>query len=296
MDGLKQWRKNLRDLERRGIGDDLLEELQELGPKAAAEIQLMTEMSDDQLDEYVSLFKAKNRIARQEAVAEMEPMRGEISKQIAQMQRETSAELAKYQQEYVSSMTELGVALNQPLETMKLTAAQNAVALVSAMAGSIKDASGSTENLEQFKAIARNVLGSADTLPSSMSDVGKQSITSMIEGIRSMSGQLQAAVQAVVANAMQAAAGAMMGNGGINAALAGVGAVTGTSSLPASTYGNEGYGPGYAVDYRRMGQEMANAMDGVSVNMDGKNVGSIVSEPVNDNLGNRGRMEGRDME
>ena len=118
----------------------------------------------------------------------------------------------------------------------------------------------------------------------------------MIEGIRSMSGQLQAAVQAVVANAMQAAAGAMMENGGINAALAGVEAVTGTSSLPASTYGNEGYGPGYAVDYRRMGQEMANAMDGVSVNMDGKNVGNIVSEPVNDNLGNRGRMEGRDME
>ena len=296
VDGLKQWRKNLRDLERRGIGDDLLEELQELGPKAAAEIQLMTEMSDDQLDEYVGLFRAKNRIARQEAVAEMEPMREEISKQIAQMQRETSAELAKYQQEYVSSMTELGVAINQPLETMKLTAAQNAVALVSAMAGSIKDASGSTENLEQFKAIARNVLGSVDTLPSSMSDVGKQSITSMIEGIRSMSGQLQAAVQAVVANAMQAATGAIMGNGGINAALAGVGAVTGTSSLPASTYGNEGYGPGYAMDYRRMGQEMANAMDGVSVNMDGKNVGSIVSEPVNDNLGSRGRMEGRDME
>lgn len=65
------------DLERRGIGDDLLSELQELGPKAAAEIQLMTEMSDDQLDEYVSLFKAKNRIATPEAVAEMEPMRGE---------------------------------------------------------------------------------------------------------------------------------------------------------------------------------------------------------------------------
>lgn len=296
VDGLKQWRKNLRDLERRGIGDDLLEELQGLGPKAAAEIQLMTEMSDDQLDEYVSLFRAKNRIARQEAVAEMEPMREEISQQIAQMQRETSAELAKYQQEYVSSMTELGVALNQPLETMKLTAAQNAVALVSAMAGSIRDASGSTENLEQFKAIAKNVLGSVDTLPSSMADIGKQSITSMIEGIKSMSGQLQETVQAVVANAMQAAAGVMMGKGGINAALAGVRAVTGTSSLPASTYGNEGYGPGYAMDYRRMGQEMANAMDGVSVNMDGKNVGSVVSEPVNDNLGNRGRMEGRDME
>ena len=66
----------------------------------------MTEMSDDQLDEYVSLFRAKNRIARQEAVAEMEPMREEISQQIAKMQRETSEELASYQKEYMDAMTE----------------------------------------------------------------------------------------------------------------------------------------------------------------------------------------------
>lgn len=294
VDGLREWRSNLKDLEHRGIGDELLEELQNLGPQAAAQIQLMTEMSDDQLDEYVSLFRQKNRIARKQAVDELKPMREEISDQIMQMQQETSAELAKYQREYTAAMTELGVSLNQPLENMKLAAAQNAVALVSAMAGAVKEASGTTENMAQFEAIAQNVLGAVGDLPASMSDVGKQAITDMIEGIKSMSDQLYNTVQTVVSNALQGAAQALMG-GGVGAALADIGFVTGSISTPASAYGNEGYGPGYAMDYRRMGQEMAAAMDGVTVNMDGTAVGSVVSGPVNNNLGSYNVTEGRSM-
>ena len=44
-----------------------------------------------------------------------------------------------------------------------------------------------------------------------------------------------------------------------------------------------------------MGEEMAAALDGMDVSMDGQKVGSIVSEPVNDNLGDRSRMEERDI-
>lgn len=294
VDGLREWRSNLKDLEHRGIGGELLEELQNLGPQAAAQIQLMTEMSDDQLDEYVSLFRQKNRIARKQAVDELKPMREEISDQIMQMQQETSAELAKYQKEYTAAMTELGVSLNQPLENMKLAAAQNAVALVSAMAGAVKEASGTAENMAQFEAIAQNVLGAVGDLPASMSDVGKQAITDMIEGIKSMSGQLYNTVQTVVSSALQGAAQALLG-GGIEAAMADVRNVTGSISTPASAYGNEGYGPGYAMDYRRMGQEMAAAMDGVAVNMDGTAVGSVVSGPVNNNLGSYNVTGGRSM-
>lgn len=295
VDGLRQWRDNLKELEHRGIGDDLLEELRNLGPQAAAEIQLMTEMSDDQLDEYVSLFRAKNRIARQEAVAEMEPMREEISQQIAQMQRETSEELASYQKEYMDAMTELGVSLNQPMEAMKLVAAQNAVALVSEMAGAVKDASSSTENVDKFKAIAQNILGATETLPNSMEDMGKQAITGMIDGIKAMSGQLYSTMQSVVSSAVQAAVQAMVSSGGVESAIAEADYMTGAMSVPTRTYGNEGYGPGYLMDYRRMGQEMATAIDGMSVRMDGKAVGNVVSEPVNDNLGGIGRAERRDM-
>ena len=72
-------------------------------------------------------------------------------------------------------------------------------------------------------------------------------------------------------------------------------AVSGEMPIPARTYGNDGYGPGYQLDYARMGQEMAAALNGVDVSMDGQKVGNIVSEPVNDNLGSQGRMEERDI-
>lgn len=293
VDGLRQWRSNLDELSDRGIGKELLEELQNLGPKAAAEIQLLTEMSDDELDEYVGLFKAKNRLARKQAVEELEPMRKDIAAQITKMQQETSTELAKYQQEYTNSMLELGVSLNQPLEIMKLTAVQNAVELVSAMAGSVKEASGTTENVDKFKAIADNVLGAVQTLPTDMKELGKNTISEMIEGINSMAGNLYAVMSEVVGNAMRSAIDAVTAGNAVDAALAGTGYVTGTAAIPASSYGNEGYGPGYPIDYKRMGREMGQAMEKTGVYMDEKKVGNIVSEPVNESLGNASKTEGR---
>lgn len=286
VDGIREWKNNLSELDSRGIGDDMLAELQALGPKAAGEIKLMTEMSDEQLDEYVSLFKAKNRLARKQAVEEMKPLREEMSEQIAQMKQETAFELSQYQKQYTDSMNQLGVSLNQPLETMKLTAAQNALELVAAMADSVKTASGSNENVEKFKEIAQNILGAVKTLPASMAEQGQNVIASMIEGIQSMSGKLYEAVSLVVGNAVNNAIDSVLSGQAIDELVSGVGRVTGSGSgLTASVYGNEGYGPGREIDYKRMGQEMGNAMEKTGVYMDGKSVGGIVSGPVNDNLG-----------
>ena len=70
---------------------------------------------------------------------------------------------------------------------------------------------------------------------------------------------------------------------------------TGNGYMPAYAYGNDGRSPENGIDYDRIGEKMAEALDGVDVSMDGQKVGSIVSEPVNNNLGSRSRMEERDM-
>ncbi len=71
--------------------------------------------------------------------------------------------------------------------------------------------------------------------------------------------------------------------------------LNGTTSLPAEVAGNEGQKPNDPIDYRRIGQEMRDALDGTQVSMDGQKVGSIVTEPVNNGLGDQGRMEERDI-
>ena len=92
---------------------------------------------------------------------------------------------------------------------------------------------------------------------------------------------------------MRSAIDAVTSGNAVDAALAGTGYVTGTASIPASSYGNEGYGPGYAIDYKRMGREMGQAMENTGVYMANKKVGNLVSEPVNESLGNVSKTEER---
>lgn len=204
VDGLEEWRSNLDSLSRRGISDELLKELQELGPQSAAQVRLLTQMTDDQLDQYVSLFRQKNRTARKQAVEELAPMKKEIRDQIADLRFQTERELAQYQREYMQSMTELGVALNQPAENMKLAMAQNAVEMVSTLAASIQTEAGSTENTTRFKAIAENILNSTGTLPGDMQGVGQNAIAGIIVGLQSKEAELYEAAKSIAQRVTQA--------------------------------------------------------------------------------------------
>ena len=204
VDGLDEWRSNLDNLAGRGISKDLLAELQDLGPQSAAQIRLLTQMTDDQLDQYVSLFRQKNKIARKQAVEELAPMRRDIADQISDLKFQTERELADYQKQYIESMAELGVALNQPAENMKLMMAQNAVEMVSGLATSIQAEAGSTENTERFKAIANNILNSTGTLQADMQSVGQNAIAGIIVGLQSKEAELYAAAEGIAQRVTQA--------------------------------------------------------------------------------------------
>lgn len=204
VDGLEEWRSNLDSLSRRGISDELLEELQDLGPQSAAQVRLLTQMTDDQLDQYVSLFRQKNRTARKQAVEELAPMKKEVRDQIADLRFQTERELAEYQREYMQSMTELGVALNQPAENMKLAMAQNAVEMVSTLASSIQTEAGNSDNTARFRAIAENILNSTGTLPGDMQGVGQNTIAGIITGLQSKEAELYEAAQGIAQRVTQA--------------------------------------------------------------------------------------------
>ena len=112
--------------------------------------------------------------------------------------------MADYRDEYVKTMAELGVALNQPAESLKLTMAQNAVEMVSTLATSIQTEAGSAENTARFKAIAQNILNSTGTLPADMQGVGQNTIAGIIAGLQSKEAELYAAVQAIAQRVTQA--------------------------------------------------------------------------------------------
>ena len=85
VDALEDWRNNLSELAARGIDEGLLAELEAMGPEAAAQIKALLELSDDDLSEYVDLWREKHALAREQAVEELEWLREETQLQIDEL-------------------------------------------------------------------------------------------------------------------------------------------------------------------------------------------------------------------
>ncbi|MGN4828006.1 phage tail protein [Bacillus cereus group sp. MYBK12-2] len=83
---LRDWSNNLKELARRGVDEGLMAELEKMGPKAAGEIAVLNKMTDEQLTQYVSLWREKNKIARTEAIRELEGLRQETATKIQEIQ------------------------------------------------------------------------------------------------------------------------------------------------------------------------------------------------------------------
>lgn len=106
-DVLIDWMGNLGKLAERGLDAGLLAELQEMGPKSAAEIAALTTLSDDQLAQYTDLWKNKSNLARTQAISELEDMRIDTANQIVLLQEETAKKLESYKTEWTNSMTKV---------------------------------------------------------------------------------------------------------------------------------------------------------------------------------------------
>lgn len=104
---LVDWMGNLGALAERGLDEGLLAELQQMGPKSAAEIAALTTLSDEQLQQYTALWKNKSSLARQQAIGELEGMRLDTANQIYLLQEETAAKLESYKTEWTNSMTKV---------------------------------------------------------------------------------------------------------------------------------------------------------------------------------------------
>jgi TP901 family phage tail tape measure protein len=104
---LEEWSANLQSLAQRGIDEGLLAELQQMGPKASVEIAALNTLTDEQLAEYVALWKEKNQLARQEAEKELSGMREDVNKKIEQLHSDAANKLEELKLEWISKVQEV---------------------------------------------------------------------------------------------------------------------------------------------------------------------------------------------
>lgn len=87
---MQEFYDGLRELSARGVGDALVEEIRDMGPSAAAQLDALLELSDLKLSEYADLYKRKQQLANQEAVEQLSALRTETNRQIRESLNEIS--------------------------------------------------------------------------------------------------------------------------------------------------------------------------------------------------------------
>lgn len=109
----EDWQANLAELAGKGIDAALLEELQAMGPQAAAQIEALNNLSTDRLDAYVTLWQTKHEDARTQAIGELEGMRIETLNKITELKEQASVELKEYKDEWISQTKALTSRVSQ---------------------------------------------------------------------------------------------------------------------------------------------------------------------------------------
>lgn len=90
---LSQWMQDLASLTHKGVEEGLIQELQNLGPKAAAEIAALNRMSGTELQEYERLWKAKMALAGAQATNELAGARADMETEITKLRENATKEL-----------------------------------------------------------------------------------------------------------------------------------------------------------------------------------------------------------
>ncbi|NEU29932.1 phage tail tape measure protein [bacterium LRH843] len=101
------WSDNIRTLASKGINEGLLEELREMGPKAATEIAALNGLTDEQLKEYSNLWKEKNELARKQATTELEGLKSETAKKISELHSQSASQLESLRVEWSGKIKEV---------------------------------------------------------------------------------------------------------------------------------------------------------------------------------------------
>jgi len=113
------WQENIAELAARGLDAGLLQELREMGPKAAPEIAALLTLTDAQLQEYASLWRQKQEQAREEATAQLAQQRKEMNRQLYEIRRDTANQLEQQRREVAQKLQDMQAKAKEELEKYK---------------------------------------------------------------------------------------------------------------------------------------------------------------------------------
>jgi TP901 family phage tail tape measure protein len=199
--GLTMWEQQLEELGQKGLSESLMEELQSMGPDAAASIYSLNQMTAEQLDEYEKLWEQKNALAESQAVKENESLREETNQEITELRAEAKAELKTLSADYKAALNELNTGLSDELKNLVTQANTIGSDSVAGLIQGIRNASEEPQNIvEIYKSttkISNTLTTGLSTLPDEGKILGENTLSGILEGLMDQS-KIDSAAQDVV--------------------------------------------------------------------------------------------------
>lgn len=106
----EQWQNNLAAIAKRGINDGLLKELQEAGPKAAAQLEALLSLGEKAWEDYQAEYARKSSLAASQAFLDTTNARKKMMEDIANARSEAQRQLVDKAGEYAKALYEAGEA------------------------------------------------------------------------------------------------------------------------------------------------------------------------------------------
>ncbi len=169
VDEFSDWRSQLNQLSAKGLNSALIDELEEMGPSAIAEIKALNSMSSSELAQYATLWATKHNQAKQQATSELEDLRIETQAQIADLRVQSAKELDDYRMMWNQQMSDLNKDTNEQLDKLKTDFNQKV--------GIMK-----TNTEEDFKQMTANV--QEIMKQAGWNELGQQIVDGMTEGVQ----------------------------------------------------------------------------------------------------------------
>jgi hypothetical protein len=192
-------------LKSRGIDSALLSELEEMGPAAAGEIAALNQLSSTELDKYVSLWQEKNKLAKDQAISELEGLKTETATKIQELTTQANKDLSNYNKEYKKAMKELGVSIKEPITVLKASAVSDGEEIVTKITKSIKKNASSKETKDNVNTLNTKVTSELSKMAIDAVGIGANVVSGVISGMNSKTSELTKAASDMVTAALKSA-------------------------------------------------------------------------------------------
>ncbi|WP_107841888.1 tape measure protein [Metasolibacillus meyeri] len=148
---LNDWRNQLTQLERRRVSKTLLDELRQMGPAATEELRALNSMTDSELKAYQDMYKEKSKIAREQAIKELEPLKTQTQNEIQAMRDAANKELETLNKEWQQAIKDVVGGTDKELKTLHQVGKNAGQGLIDGM----KSMDGALQ--KQAKTMAENI-------------------------------------------------------------------------------------------------------------------------------------------